>query len=163
MAEKKELTVKQQASRLGRIKWLCRILEYVSIATPFVTIALINKDKYFVEYDGTRMSISLLLGLALMGFAIWGITEKKLENTYVSFIIKWVIVAFIFTMLGEVITDIAMIMWFGLIGLAGSQGLEIASNKASQEQQRKLEAIKKAQDELDTEQAKEEKIKVKVK
>ena len=163
MAEKKDLTIEQQAGRFGRIKWLCAIMQYISVATPFITIALVNKDKYFVEYDGTKMSISLALGLALMGFAIWGITVKKLENTYVSFIIKWVIVAFIFTLLGEIINDIAVIMWFGLIGLLSAQGFEIGAKKAGNLQQEKKEAIKKAKEELDKEQAKEETVKIRIK
>lgn len=149
-------TVKQQANKFGRIKWLCYIMEYVSVATPFISIAIANKDKYFVEYDGTKMSISLILGLCLMGFAIWGITQKKLENTLVSLIIKWTIVAFIFTLIGEIINDIAMIMWFGLIGLISAQCFELGSKKASQEQQKKLKAIELAREETDKDKAKEE-------
>lgn len=156
MKKNSELTPTQEIKRLNRAKWGCLGGEFLSVIAPFVTIAFVNYDKYFVEYNGTKMSVALILGMALMGFAIWGITQKKLENTFVSFIVKWCIVALIFTFLGSIINDIAIIMWFGLIGLCVAQGLEIGREKINAKQ----EMIKSAKEEAikDTykEKAKEE-------
>ena len=161
---KKERTTKQQANFYRNVKYGCIGGEFLSAITPFVVIAIVNKDKYFVEYDGTRMSIALFMALALMGFAIWGISSKKIKDTLIGFMLKWAIVAFIFTMLGQIITDIATIMWFGLIGLAVAQGFEIGSKKASEKQKFILEARKEANKQNLVEQAKEEtKVKVRIK
>ena len=161
--EKKPLTIKQQANRYRNIRFGCIGAEFLSAIAPFVTVGLVNYNKYFVEYDGTKMSFAFVIACALMGFAVIGITTKKLENTYVSFIIKWAIVATIFTLLGQIINDIAMIMWYGLIGLVGAQGFEIGAQKAKAKQKNMLEAINQAQKEMNVEQAKEEIVKVRIK
>jgi len=145
------------------IQYSCFVGEFLSVAAPFITIAIVNYNKYFVEYNGTKTSISFLMAMAVMGFAIWGISKKKLQNSFVSLIIIWATMAFIFTMLGQLITDLATIMWFGLIGIAGACGLDIASNKAKKAKDKIIEAENKANQDDMVEAIKEEKkIKIKV-
>lgn len=93
--EKKKKTLKQQANRYRNIKFGCIGAEFLSAVAPLVTIALINKDKYFIEFEGTKIGIGMFMALAFMGFSIWAITKKKLENTMISLIIKLSIWAFI--------------------------------------------------------------------
>lgn len=154
--QKKPKTIKQQANKYRNIKFACLGAEFISAIAPFVAIGIANRDKYFVEYNGTQISIALYLALAFMGIAIYGISSKKLENTYFGFIMKWTIVAIIFTLMGEIIQDIAQILWLGLIGLLGSQGFEIASKSAKNKQMKLLNAIEKAKEENNIEQAKNE-------
>ena len=73
-----------------------------------------------------------------------------------GFILKWAIVATIFTLLGQIIQDIAQIMWFGLIGLLGSQGFELGAKSAKKKQQKLLNAIETAKTENNVAQAKNE-------
>ena len=153
---KKQKTIKQQANVYRNIKFGCLGAEFLSAIAPFVAIGIANRDTYFVDYNGTQISIAMYLAFAFMGIAIYGITTKKLENTYMGFILKWAIVATIFTMLGQIINDIAMIMWYGLIGLLGSQGFELGAKSAKKEQQKLLNAIETAKTENNVAQAKNE-------
>lgn len=153
---KKQKTIKQQANTYKKIRFACICGEFLSAIAPFVAIGIINRDTWFMEYNGTQISIALYLAFAFMGIAIYGITTKKLENTYFGFIMKWTIVAIIFTMLGELINQIAYIMWYGLIGLLGSQGFEIAQKQAHNKQIKLLNAIEKAKEENNIAQAKRE-------
>lgn len=166
MAKNEQKTLSQQKRTLKGWKWTCFIGEFVSAFTPFVVIGLANYDKYFVEYDGSKMSIALFMALGLMGFVVWAITKKKLENNFITFLIGWVVVAFIFTMLGELITDISTIMWFGAIGIAGTCGL-MEGEKALEKKIKVIDEVQQqANKEIQVEQAKEEivkKVKVKVK
>ena len=147
--EKKQLTPTQLKRRYKALHYGCFTGEFISAAIPFVTIAIVNYNKYFVEYSGTKVSISFFMAMAVMGFAIFSVSKKKFENSFISLLIMWAALAFSFTMLGSLITDLATIMWFGLIGLGGSYGLDIAQKKAlkkSEEIQKGIDAAK--QDEV---------------
>ena len=159
----KNKTVKSQRNKWRRIEYACFIGEFVAIATPFVAIAIANYDKYFVEYNGTKMSTAFFMGLAVMGLAIFLITKKKLENSYITLVVGWAVCAFIFTMMGEMITDLAYMMWFGLLGLGSAWGLDIASQKAKKKKESINEAISQAQKEDMVQQYKNEEKKVKLK
>ena len=160
----KEKTPTQLKRKYRAIQYSTFLGEFVAAAAPFVTIAIVNYDKYFVEYSGVKMSISFFMALAVMGLAIFCIVKKKMENSYVSLIIGWATAAFIVTMLGELITDLSTIMWFGLIGIASAFGLDEVSKYAK----KKKDKITAAQEEADkddmVEAVKEEKkVKVRVK
>ena len=157
-------SVKKQKNKYAIIEWSCFIGEFIAIATPFIAIGITNYNKYFVEYDGTRMSIAFIMAMAVMGVAIFLISKKKLENSYITLLIGWAVMAFIFQMLGQMILDLATIMWFGLIGLGAAFGLEIASKQAKKKKEAVKDAINQANKEDMVEQYKEEKkIKVKIK
>ena len=157
-------SVKSQKNKYAVIEWGCFVGEFVSVATPFVAIGIVNYDKYFVQYDGTKMSIAFFMAMAVMGLAIFLISKKKLENSYITLLIGWAVMAFVFQLLGQIILDLATIMWFGLIGLAGAYILEIGSKKAKKKKESIKGAIEQANKEDLVEQYKEEKkVKVKVK
>ena len=153
---KNKKTIKQQANTYRNIKFGCLGAEFLSAIAPFVAIGIANRDTWFIDYNGTQISVALYLALAFMGIAIYGITTKKLENTYFGFIMKWTIVAIIFTMIGELINQIAYIMWYGLIGLLGSQGFELGYKSAKNKQQKLLNDIATAKSQNNVEQAKQE-------
>lgn len=154
--QKKPKTIKQQANKYRNIKIGCIGAEFLSAIAPLVTIALINKDKYFVDFEGTKISIGMFMAMAFMGFSIWAISKKKLENTMISLIIKLSIWAFVVTMIESILHDLAMILWMTVIGLAVAQGFEWGSEKAAKEQKKKLDAIAKAKEKHDVEQAEHE-------
>lgn len=164
--ETKTSSPSKQKRKYRAIEWSCFAGEFVSVAAPFVAIAIVNYDKYFVQYNGTQMSISFFMALAVMGFAIWGITKKKLQNSFITFMIAWATIAFIFQMMGEMILDIATIMWFGLIGLAGAYGLDLGSKAAKKKKEKIISAYEQADKDDLVEAVKEEKkqkVKVRIK
>lgn len=143
--EKKPLTPTQQKKKYKRISRACFAGQFVSVAAPFVTIGIVNFNKYFVEYNGTKMSIAAIMSAAIMGLAVWLVSKKKFNNSYIALIIGWAVVDAIFFLLGAIINDIAYIMLFGLIGLLGAAGLDVASAKAdtkAQEIQKGIDAAK---------------------
>lgn len=160
-------TVKSQKNKYAIIEYSCFVGEFVSVASPFVAIGIANYDKYFVQYDGTKMSIAFFMAMAVMGMAIFLISKKKLENSYITLLIGWAVMAFVFQMLGAMITDLATIMWFGLIGLAGAYGLELGSKAAKKKKDLIKDAMKQADKEDMVDQYKlekeEKKVKVKIK
>lgn len=103
------------------------------------------------------MSISAVLAAILMGLAVWLVAKKKLAANYVTIIIGWAMVTLIFFLLGEIINDIAYIMLFGLIGILGAQGLDIASAKLNEKADAIQKGIDKAEEELISEEYKAEK------
>lgn len=149
-------TIKQKKNKYRNLEYTFTGTSYVAALSPFVAIGLANYDKYFVEYNGTKMSIAFVMALAMMGIALWGITKKKLENSMVSLIIKWAIFAFIFQMLGQMITDLATIMWFGLIGLVASYGCDEASKSMKKKKERIIKNMQDAEDDKDKAQYAEE-------
>lgn len=160
-------TPTQKKKRYATIQWTCFFSEFLAVATPFVAIGIVNYDKYFIQYNGTKMSIAFFMALAVMGFAIWAIAKKKLENSFVTLIIGWVVAAFIFTMLGEMIADLAVIMWCGLAGIAAAYGLDVASKAAEKKKKEVIDAMKQADKDKLVEDVKAEreakKVRVRVK
>lgn len=158
------MTPSQKKKKYKRIQYTCFGGEFVVAMAPFVAVGIANYDKYFVQYDGVKMSLSFFMALAVMGIAIWAIAKKKLENSFATLLVGWAVVAFIFQMMGEMITDLSTIMWFGLAGLAGAFGLD----EVSKAYKKKAELINKAQEVADQEELveavkEEKKLKVKVK
>lgn len=153
MANKKN-EIQLEANKYRKIRYGCIGAEFISSIAPLVTIALINKDKYFVEFDGTKISIAMFMAMAFMGFSIWAITKKKLENTMISLILKLAIFAFIVTMCEQILHDLSLILWMTVVGLCIAQGFEFGAEKAKSLQQKKLNALNKAKEEIDIEKAK---------
>lgn len=167
---KKELTPKQIKKKYKRIGRICFVGEFLAIAAPFIGVGLANYREYFVEYDGTKMSLACALAFITMGVAIWLVSKRKFENSFVALIIGWVVVDGILFLLGKVINDLAFIMLYGLIGLLGAYGLDIASKAANKKADKYSEAMELAEKEMIAEAHKAEvvsekarKYKVKVK
>ena len=156
MKEKKKKSPTQKKHQYKALQYTCFGGEFASVAAPFVAIGAANYNKYFVEYSGTKMSISFIMAFGVMGFAIWGISKKKLNNSFVTMMIIWATMAFIFTMMGSLITDLATIMWFGLIGIGSAYGLDIASKKFEAKAKQIDEGINEAKKEEIKEDFKEE-------
>lgn len=168
MKDKKSLTPTQKKKHYKRIKRACFVGEFASVITPFMIIGIVNYNKYFVEYDGTKMSIACVLAAAIMGLALWLVASKKFTNSFITLIIGWATVDLIFWLLGQIITDIATIMLFGLIGIIGAYGLDIGSAAADKKAKFIDDAMKQAESEITKEEYKEEveqkqKVKVRIK
>ena len=168
--EKKPKTPTQKKKTYKRISRACFVGQFLSVAAPFVTIGIVNYDKYFVEYNGTKMSIAAIMSAAVMGLAIWLVAKKKFTNSYVTLLIGWVVIDANFFLLGQIINDIAYIMLFGFIGLLGAFGLDIASAKLDEAANKIQKGIDSAEEQLTREayieekqESEKKKIKVKVK
>lgn len=167
--EKKPLTPTQQKKKYKAISRACFMGQFASVAAPFITIGIVNFNDYFVEYDGTKMSIACILAATIMGLAVWLVSKRKFTNTYIALIIGWAVVDGIFFLMGQIINDISYIMLFGLIGLLGACGLDVASAKANAKADQIQKGIDSAKEQmtreayLDEVKEKEEKKTIKIK
>lgn len=157
MAEKTPKTPTQQLKSYKRLGNVLFFSEFLSIFTPFIIIGIVNYDEYFVEYNGTKMSIACVLALGLMGIATWLVAKNKFSNSFITLIVGWASVTVIFFLLGQIINDIAYIMLFGLIGILGAFGLDIGSKSCKKKADTLQEAINQAEKELNVEAYKQEK------
>lgn len=154
--QKKKKTPTQKRRQYKAISYTCFGCEFLSIFAPFVTIGIVKYDDYFVQYNGTKMSIAAILAAALMGIATWLVAKKKFNTSFISLIIGWFALDFIAFLLGKIINDIAWIMLYGGLGIIGAYGLNIASEKADEKAEEITKAIKKAQEDINVEEYKEE-------
>ena len=143
--------------------------QFVVLASPYVGLAIANGDKYFVQYDGTKISIAFFLGLAILGFTIWSVTYEKFKDSYLPHIIKFGVYTAIIWCVKQIIDDVAYIMIFGFIAFVVAGGIEEVHKKLKQKADHIDGNIKTAEDNLEIEQAQQEieekrtKVKVKIK
>lgn len=173
MKEKKPLTIKQQKNKYRALQWTMFGGEYIAITSPYMVMAAVNYDEWFLNNpDSWKIGIGGGIALALMGIIVAVITFKKendnkITDGYVSLILTWLVVATCFHLLADIIYEISTIMYYGAIGLAGAFGLDLGSKAMKNKADRYLDAMKKAQEEINKDQAKEEiekeKVKVRVK
>ena len=131
---KKELTANQKQRRYRLLEKVSFGGEFVSIATPYVVMGAINFDEWFKTSEGWKVGLGGSLALALMAIAVLSINKTKEEkdnkkNGYVKLLLTWLAIAFIFLLLANIMNQIATIMFFGAMGIAGALGLDITSKK----------------------------------
>lgn len=155
LKQKKPLTAKQQQNRYKMLQYGSYGGMFISIITPFITMAIVNyKDWFVYSEEGWKIGLGGGLGLALMGIAVFLVTknkEKEVKNTdgFIALIVGWFAAAFIFYLLSAILNEIFVIMLFGGIGLCGAFGFNIFANH----EKKKAEQIKIAR-----EKVKQEKI-----
>lgn len=166
----KNTSIKKERKKYVAIRWTCFGGEFLSTLAPFVIMGIVKYDEYFVQYNGTKMTLASVLAAALMGIALWLVSTKKFTNSFVTLIIGWATITFIFFLMGKIIDDISWIMLFGLIGILGAYGLDFASQKAKERVEEIDDVIETAEKEQRVAQYKEEqavenskKVKVKIK
>lgn len=147
--EKKPLTATQKKNKYRALQYVTFGSEFLSIITPFIAMGIVNHEEWFYQEDGWKIGLGGSLALALMGIAVFLVTKKKEENSkitngYISLIVGWFAVAFIFMLLADIMSQMSMIMLFGGIGLCGAFGLDIASKDFKAKADAYKEVIKKA-------------------
>ena len=130
--EKKELTVAQKQKRFRVLQYTCVGGEFLSVLTPYIVLGIVNADEWFTTNDGWKIGLGGALALALMGIAVFLVTKKKDEETkfsngWITLIVGYAAITFIFVLLANIMDQIATIMLFGLIGLIGGFGLDLTS------------------------------------
>lgn len=171
MAEKKKMTVAQKQKTYRTLQYTCVGGEFISALTPFIVIGAVHFDEWFKSEDGWKIGLGGALALALMGIAVFLVTakkekESKVTNGWITLIVGWFAVAFIFVLLANIMDQIAVIMFWGGLGLCGAFGLDLTSKAMKKKADLYKEVIGDVgKDKLKAEVEKEyqeEKVKVKV-
>ena len=130
MANKK-LTTNQKKNKYRALQYTTFIGEFVSILTPFIVMGCVNAKEWFYNEEGWKVGLGGTLALALMGIAVFLVTKQKEDDKitggYVTLIVGWFAVAFIFMLLANIMEQITTIMLFGGLGLLGAFGLDLTS------------------------------------
>lgn len=131
MAKKK--TSLQLLTRYRVLQYSTLLGEFISIATPFVVMGIVNFDDWFATEEGWKIGLGGVLALALMGIATFAVTKRKEDKSitsgYVSLVVGWFATTFIFLLLSSIMEQITTIMFFGGMGLLGAFGLDVTSQK----------------------------------
>ena len=157
---KKQLTTKQKKNRYRAIQYGTFGGEFVSILAPFVALGIANYDTWFANEEGWKVGLGGTLALALHGIAVLLVSKKKedekITSGYITLIVGWFAVAFIFLLLANIMDQIATIMFFGGIGLLGAFGLDMTSKEFKKKADLYKEAIAKVNGENLEEQIRKE-------
>ena len=130
--QKKKLTTKQKQKGYRTLQYTCVGGEFVSALLPFIVLGIANGEEWFVSEGGWKIGLGGSLALALVGIAVFLVTKKKegesdITRGWITLIVGWFAVAFIFVLLTNILDQIAVIMLWGGLGLLGSFGLDITS------------------------------------
>ena len=169
----KKLTVAQKQKGYRVAQYTCLGSEFVATLTPFIIMGAVNADKWFKSEDGWKIGLGGALALALMGIAVFLVTakkdnENKLTNGWITLIVGWFAVAFIFVLLANIMDQISTIMFIGGIGLLAAFGLDITSKQMKKKSDTYKEVLgdvnkDKLKEQVEKEYAEEQKEKQKVK
>lgn len=158
---KKPLKASQKQRRYRVAQKATFVGEFASIGTPYIIMGAINFDEWFKTTDGWRVGLGGSLAIALMCLCIFAISKKKEDKDsatggYITLLLGWLAVAFIFLLLANIMHQIAEIMFFGAIGIAGALGLEVTSKKFGEKADMYQEALKEVKKESAKEEARRE-------
>lgn len=147
---KKTLTAQQKQTKYRALQYTTFASEFISIFTPFIVLGCVNAKEWFYNENGWKVGLGGTLALALMGIAVFLVTKKKedekITGGYITLIVGWFAVAFIFMLLADIMSQITTIMMFGGIGLLGAFGLDIASKDFKVKADAYKQAIQKAKE-----------------
>ena len=126
------MEAKKKQIKYRTLQYTCVGGEIISALTPFIILGAVNADKWFKSSEGWKVGLGGTLALALMGIAIFLVTQKKEKESkvtdgWITLIVGWFMVAFIFVLLANIMDQIATIMLFGGIGLCGAFGFDLTS------------------------------------
>lgn len=151
MANKK-LTTNQKKNKYRALQYTTFIGEFVSILTPFIVMGCVNAKEWFYNEEGWKVGLGGTLALALMGIAVFMVTKQKEDDKitggYVTLIVGWFAVAFIFMLLANIMEQITTIMLFGGIGLLGAFGLDMTSKNFKAKADQYKDTINKSKQKL---------------
>lgn len=157
---KKQLTAKQKQTKYRALQYSTFVGEFVSIILPFVIMGAVNYEEWFVGESGWKVGLGGTLALALLGIAVLLITRKKEDTSitsgYITLVVGWFAVAFLFVLLADIIEQMAMIMFFGGIGILGAFGLDMTSKNFKAKADLYKETIQKGKEDVLKEQVKQE-------
>ena len=111
---KKVITTAQLKKRYRAIQCSAFAGQFVSTVAPFGILAIVNADEWFYVENGWTVGIGFTLALALTTIATLLVSKKKEDSTitngFISLIVGWFAVAFIFILLANIMDQIANIM-----------------------------------------------------
>ena len=152
MEKKKQLTATQQKNKYRALQYTTFVGEFVSILTPFIIMGCVNAKEWFYNEESWKVGLGGTLALALMGIAVFMVTKKKEDDKitggYITLVVGWFAVAFVFMLLASIMEQITTIMMFGGLGLLGAFGLDMTSKNFKAKADQYKDTINKSKQKL---------------
>ena len=154
----------QTLKKLKKVERLLFASEIGSCLAPFGILTVINFDEYFIQTDAWRTSLSFAMLAGATIIALCLMAKEKLKLNLLSALTGLIVADVICWLLGSLITDLAYILLFVIIGFVGAFCLEIKRKKEIEEIDLLNKGIEKAKvDNIAQEFANEKKpIKVRI-
>lgn len=152
---KKELTTKQEYKRARVLQWTSFGGEILTMLAPFVAIAIVNFEEYFIQVDGVKVSLGFFLALGVAGIVIATVSKGKVKeelknttyvNTLISIAFVLLIIGLICYLMASILNDLFMIC---LCGAAGVFVAVFEEKLLVQHFKKKAEIIKEVINEVD--------------
>lgn len=158
---KKQLTMNQKKKRCRTLQYLTLGGEYVSIATPFAIMSVVNREEWFHYENGWKTGIGFTLAVILLSIIVASITfdSEKLNNRkgkYIKLLIGCLISSFVFVLLADIMTEIHKILLFASMGIAFALGLDISSESYKAKAELYDNVIRKANEKVAQDQVEKE-------
>ena len=161
MAEKKQLTTKQQYRRYRAYQYGLVGGEYVATMLPYGIMAIVNREEWFVlNPEPWKVGLGGAIGMVLLALAMFLITKRRdnenLTNGMIALVIGWYVSTFVFFLLAQINMEIYKIMAYGGFGLLAALGLDVGSKNFDKKATELKNAMTNARENLATEQATKE-------
>ena len=156
----------QTLKKLKKVERLLFASEIGSCLAPFGILTAINFDEYFIQTDAWRTSLSFAMLAGSTVIAICLMAKEKLKLNLFSALTGLIVADVICWLLGSLITDLAYILLFVIIGFVGAFCLEIKRKKEVEQIDLLNKGIEKAETDMIAEDYKNEKksvVKVRIK
>lgn len=126
---KKNLTTKQEYIKARGLQWGFFGTEILTMLAPFVAIAIVNFEEYFIQVDGYKVGFGFFLALGVAGIIIATVSSNKIKeelkttpyvNSLITLAIVLIIVGVICFLMASILQDLFMICFCGAGGIFGA-------------------------------------------
>lgn len=152
--EKKKKSLKTQKLQHQLNSKLLMAAKPVATVLPTAVIMGVNFEEWFTK--DWKIGTGGIIAMVIMGLASLLVNkkseDKSITNGYITLVIGWYIVAFVFMLLGQVMEQIWWIMMIGGTGILAGAGIDIAE----QSEIKKANIIQAGTDEAEKERVKEQ-------
>jgi len=156
--EKKKLTLNQQYKKHKLNSKLLYASKPLACITPLAITMGVKANEWFsqswqVATGGTIAIIIMGISALLVGKKT---EDKTITNTWITLIIGWYAVAFIFMLLSQIMNEIWWVMAVAGSGMLACAGIDYAEKDQITKAKKLKTALDKASEDILQEQAKEE-------
>lgn len=100
--------------------YIWETVRWIAVLSPFVALGIKNREKYFVEFNGVKMTFGLILLVIIGAWVVIREIKKKKGQTFsaspMMSIIYWGIAYGLVYCFSSIISDLTTIVFCGLIG-----------------------------------------------
>lgn len=158
---KKNLTIKQKANKHKINSKILYATKPIATATPMaITMAVKGQEWFNIPNEGPKIAIGGTIAIIIMAISSLLVNkkteDKTITNSWITLVLGWYAVAFIFMLLGQIMHEIWWIMMVAGSGMLASAGIDVVEKNELKQYELMKSGIEEAEKETIKEQVKEE-------